>query len=218
MKIGIIGSGNIGGNVGLHLADAGYEVMFSSRHPDELKDLANEAGENASTGSIEEAANFGDIIILSIPFWGVEEVAEKVGQRLKGKILIETVNPYPERDGEMAQDVRDSDRAASEFVADQFPDAHVVKAFNSIYFKKLRDQAFQEPERRAIFYAGDHQPSLETVEKMIEDIGFGPVFVGKLSESHIIDPEQELYTKDLTVNEGKEILDEKNDSSNQSRV
>jgi predicted dinucleotide-binding enzyme len=209
MKIGIIGSGNIGGNLGLHLANAGYEVMFSSRHPDELEGLASEAGKIAITGTIEEAANFGDIAVLSIPFWGIEEISEKVGQQLKGKILLETVNPYPERDGKMAQDVRDSGRAASEFVADHFPDAHVVKAFNSIYFKKLRDQAFREPERRAILYAGDHQPSLQTIEQLIKDIGFGPVYVGKLSESHIIDPEQELYTRDVTVDEAKEILDEK---------
>jgi predicted dinucleotide-binding enzyme len=206
MKIGIIGSGHIGGNLGKHLAKAGHEILFSSRHPDELKELAEEAGENATTGTIKEAANFGDIVILSIPFWGVEEVAEKTGP-LTDKILIETVNPYPERDGQMAQDVRDSDRAASEFVAEQFPQAHVLKAFNAIYYKKLRDEAFQEGERRAILYAGDHQPSLDILEQLIDEIGFGPVYVGKLSESHIIDPEQELYTKDVTVEEAKEIVD-----------
>jgi predicted dinucleotide-binding enzyme len=206
MKIGIIGSGHIGGNLGKHLAKAGHEILFSSRHPDELKELADEAGENATTGTIEEAANFGDIIILSIPFWAVEEVAEKTGP-LTDKILIETVNPYPERDGQMAQDVRDSDRAASEFVAEQFPQAHVLKAFNAIYYEKLRDEAFREGERRAILYAGDHQPSLDILEQLIDEIGFGPVYVGKLSESHIIDPEQELYTKDVTVEEAKEILE-----------
>lgn len=207
MKIGIIGSGNIGGNLGLHLANAGHNVLFSSRHPDELKDLAEEAGENATNGTIEEAADYGDIIILSVPYWAVEEVAEKINPQ-KDKVIIETVNPYPERDGQMAQDVRDSDRAASEFVANQFPEAHVLKAFNAIYFKKLRDEAFREGERRAIPYAGDHQPSLELLEQLIEQIGFGPVYVGKLSESHIIDPEQELYTKDVTVDEARAIIDQ----------
>lgn len=206
MKIGIIGSGNIGGNLGIHLANAGYEVMFSSRHPDELKKLAQEAGENASVGTIQEAAEFGDTIILSIPYWAVEEVAGKIGSQ-KGKMIIETVNPYPGRDGEMAQKVRDSKRAASEFVVDYFPGAYVLKAFNAIYFKKLRDQAFQNGKRRAIPYAGDHQPSLNKLEELITDIGFDPVYVGKLSESHIIDPDQELYTRDLTAQEVQSILD-----------
>lgn len=205
MKIGIIGSGNIGGNLGIHLANAGYDVMFSSRHPDELKALAEEAGNNASTGTIDEAADFGDAIILSVPFWAVEEVAEKIGPR-DGEIIIETVNPYPDRDGQMARQVRDSDRAASEFVADHFPGAHVLKAFNAIYFTHLRDQAFREGQRRAIPYAGDHEPSLEKLETLIADIGFDPVYVGPLSESHIIDPEQELYTKDVTAGEMKKIL------------
>src|SRR5699024_6650081 len=97
-------------------------VMFSSRHPDELKALAEKAGNGATTGSIEKAANFGDTIVLSIPFRAVEEVAEKIGSQ-DGKTIIETVNPYPQRDGKMAQEVRDSDRAASEFVADHFPEA-----------------------------------------------------------------------------------------------
>lgn len=205
MKVGIIGSGNIGGNLGIHLANAGYEVMFSSRHPDKLKTLADEAGNNASAGTIEEAAGFGDTIILSVPFWAVEEVAGKIGLQ-DDKIIIETVNPYPGRDGQMAQEVRDSNRAASEFVADYFPRAHVLKAFNAIYFKHLWDHAFRDGQRRTIPYAGDHQPSLEKLEKLITDIGFDPVYVGKLSESHIIDPDQELYTKDLTARETQNIL------------
>jgi len=206
MKIGIIGSGNIGGSLGIHLAEAGYEIMFSSRHPNRLKKLAKRAGKNASVGTIEEAAQFGKVIILSIPFWGIKEVAEKLNP-LKGKIIIETVNPYPERDGQLALDVRRSERAASEFVADYFPKAHVLKAFNTIYFKDLQDQAFREGNLRAIPYAGDHKPSLKILKEIIEDIGFTPVYVGKLAESHIIDPEQELYSKDMTAAEMKKVLE-----------
>lgn len=204
MKIGIIGSGNIGGNLGLHLTKAAHQVMFSSRHPETLINLAEKAGKNASVGTVEEAAEFGEAIILSVPFWAVKQVADKIGPQ-GGKIIIETTNPYPERDGDIAREVRDSDRAASEFVAGHFPEAHVIKAFNAIYFKHLENQAFRDP-RRAIPYAGDHQPSLEVVEKLIEKIGFGPVYVGKLSESHAMDVDQELYNKDLTVKEAEEML------------
>lgn len=205
MKIGIIGSGHIGGNLGIHLARAGYPVLFSSRHPEELKELANEAGENATTGTIEEAAEYGDTLILSIPFWAVEEVAAKTGP-LDGKTIIETTNPYPGRDGEVAEKARESDKAASEFVADHFPEANVIKAFNTIYYEHLKNQANRPGEPRAIPYAGDDKDSLKEVEELIKRIGFAPVYVGKLSESHLMDVDQPLYNKDLTESEVKQII------------
>lgn len=207
MKIGIIGSGDIGGNLGLHLTNAGHEVIFSSRHPDRLETLAKQAGPKSSVGTVEEAAEFGDIIILAVPFKAVKEIAEKIGHQ-KGKAIIETTNPYPNRDGEVAQRVRDSNKAASVFVAEHFPEAHVLKAFNTIYFKNLRDDAFLEGDRRAIPYAGDHKPSLNILERLIDEIGFAPVYVGQLSESHPMDVEQELYTEDLTAAEVKQILED----------
>lgn len=205
MRIGIIGSGHIGGNLGIHLAKAGHTVLFSSRHPDQLKDLAEEAGKNATTGTIEQAADFGDVLVLSIPFWAVEEVAEKVGP-LEDKIIIETANPYPGRDGEVATKVRESDKPASTFVADHFPKAHVVKAFNTIYYEHLKNQANRSGDRRAIPYAGDDKKALELVEELISQICFAPVYVGKLSESHLMDVDQPLYNRDLTEDEAKQII------------
>lgn len=122
------------------------------------------------------------------------------------KTIIETTNPYPKRDGAMAEEIRQSERAASEFVADYFPDAHVLKAFNTIYFKHLRDQAFRDGDRRVIPYAGNHKPSLRHLKNLIEEIGFGPLYVGTLDESHPMDVDQALYNKDLTVEEAKQIL------------
>ncbi len=206
MKFGIIGSGDIGGNLGLHLAKAGHRVMFSSRHPQQLEGLAEKGGENASVGTIKEAAKFGDAIILAIPFWAVEEVAKKVGS-LEGKMIVETTNPYPDRDGEMAKKVRDSNRPSSEFVAEHFPEAHVLKAFNTIYYKHLRDQAFRDQNPRAIPYAGNHENSLRKLKNLIEEIGFAPVYVGKLSESHPMDVDQELYNKDITAKKAEQILE-----------
>lgn len=206
MNIGIIGSGDIGGNLGIHLAKAGHKVLFSSRHPEQLTGLTEEAGENASAGTIEEAAGFGKIVILSIPFWAVEEVAGKVAP-LDGKTVIETANPYPGRDGEIANKVRDSNKAASEYVAKQFPKAHVVKAFNTIYYEHLRDQAHRDNQLRAIPFAGDHEVTLTITKELIREIGFDPVYVGKLSESHLMDVDQPLYNKDLTADEIKQILE-----------
>lgn len=206
MNIGIIGSGNIGGNLGLLLAKAGHSILFSSRHPEQLEELVEEAGNNASVGTVTEAADFGEVVVLSVPFRAVEEVAAKVGA-LPGKILIETTNPYPERDGEMARRLRDSDRAASEFAADQFPEAHVIKAFNTIYYKHLKEHAFRpEEELRVLPYAGDHKPSLDAVKQLIDVIGFVGLYVGPLSGSHPMDVGRALFNKDLTMAEAKSLL------------
>lgn len=207
MKIGIIGSGNIGGNLGLHFTNAGHQVLFSSRHPEELKELSAEAGKKAKVGSVEEAAEFGELLVLSVPFKAIPELSEKLSP-LKDKIIIETTNPYPERDGEIAERIRKNEKPASVFVADEFPEAHVIKAFNTIYYKHLRGQAFREGERRAIPFAGDHEPSLEVVRELIEEIGFAAVYVGDLSESHPMDVGNELYNKDLTAKEAHDILND----------
>lgn len=146
MKIGIIGSGNIGGTLGKHWAKAGHQVMFSSRHLEELEPMAKQL--NAQVGTIEEAAAFGDVILLAIPFGKIPEVAQQVGT-LHDKILIDATNPYPQRDGDMARQViEDDSQTATGYVATQFASIPVVKAFNSIYFKVLDEQAFQSGDDR----------------------------------------------------------------------
>src|SRR5690606_18890368 len=109
MKIGIIGSGNIGGNLGKHWAKAGHEVLFTSRHPEKLTQLALDAGGNSKAVSLDEAweAN-ADVYLLAVPFVAIDELAEHYAGEYGNKIIIDATNPYPERDGQMAQDVRDS--------------------------------------------------------------------------------------------------------------
>jgi len=99
-KIGIVGSGNIGGTLGILLGKAGYEIFFSSRHPETLKDLVKTVGPNASAGDLAEAIAFGDVIIMSLPMKAFKELSAETKDALKGKIVIDTSNPYPERDGE----------------------------------------------------------------------------------------------------------------------
>ncbi len=207
MKVGIIGSGSIGGTLGRHLAKAGYEVFFSSRHPDQLDSLVKEAGENANRGTVSEAASFGEFIVLAVPFKAIKDVAEKT-EALEGKTIIDTTNPFPTRDGIMVRELSESSKTASEYVAGYFPYAHLVKAFNTIYYKHLQEQAFREGGHRAIPYAGDHDPSLTVVDKLIQNIGFGAVYIGKLSESRIMEPGQPLFTNDLTVEELEQVLEE----------
>jgi hypothetical protein len=207
MKIGIIGSGMIGGAIGVALAAAGYEVLFSSRHPEQLNDIVQAAGNNARSGEISEAAEFGAVLILAVPFWAIEELSEKLGQ-LDGKVLIDVSNPFPQRDGDIAKEVLESGQASSKYVANCFPHASLVKAFNTIYYKDIKEHAFRKKEKRALPYAGSEKSALQIVREMIEKIGFEPIHIGPISESHPMDANQALFNNDLTANEIRKILEE----------
>ena len=205
MKIGIIGSGNIGGTLGKHWATVGHEVIFSSRNPEQLKPMADEVG--AKIGDVQEAATFGDIILLAIPFGKVPELAQQIG-RLDNKILIDAGNPYPQRDGDVAQKVIDDEsQTATGYVASQFPGAKTIKAFNSIYFKVLAQQAFRSgDERIAVQVCGDDEPAKQTVKQLIEEIGFAPQDIGSLSQGVIFEPDAPLYNKNLKIREAQDLL------------
>ena len=206
MKIGILGSGNIGGTLGKHWATAGHEIFFSSRHPEQLQPLATTTG--AQVGTPKEAAAFGDVLLLAIPYGKVPELAQQLGP-LNGKIIIDATNPYPHRDGPMAQTIIDDpQRTATDFVAECFPDNSVVKAFNSIYFKVLDGQAFQKGEAQiAVQVASNVLEAKTVVMGLIEDIGFAPQDLGNLAESPIFEPGGPLYNQNLPIPAARALLE-----------
>ena len=196
MKIGVIGSGNIGGNLGKHWAKAGHEVLFTSRHPEKLNQLVKEAGGKSKAVSLDEAweAN-ADVYLLAVPFKAIDKLSELYAGEYGNKVIIDATNPYPERDGEMAQEVRDSNRNASEYTAMKFGTAKTAKAFNTIYAEHLKERAFRNTDKLAIPFAAQDADSKRVTQQLIEDIGFDAVYVGGLEETHIMDPEQKIYEK-----------------------
>ena len=207
MKIGIIGSGNIGGNLGKHWAKAGHEVLFSSRHPEELQNLVRETEGNAKAVSVEEAfeAN-ADVYLLATPFKAIDKIAELYAGEYKNKIIIDATNPYPERDGEIAEEVRSSNRNSSEYTATKFNTAKTAKAFNTIYADHLKERAFRNTDKLAIPYSAQDQDSKETTRKLIEDIGFDAVYVGDLGQSKIMDVDQKVYAKSLQQQQLRDLI------------
>lgn len=200
MKIGIIGSGNIGGNLGLHWAKAGHDVLFSSRHPGQLQDLVRQTNGRAKAVSVAEAfeAN-ADVYLLAVPFNAIDEIAEVYAGEFGGKVLIDATNPYPERDGKMAQDVKDSNSNASEYTAMKFSTALTAKAFNTIYAEHLKDRAFGDGDKLAIPFAAQSNKAQDVTRQLIEDIGFDAIFIGDLSKTHIMDPDQKLFGKSTSA-------------------
>jgi predicted dinucleotide-binding enzyme len=137
MKISIIGSGRIGGLVGKLWAQAGHQVRFSSRHPENLDALVAESGPIASRSSIEEVLAFGEVVLISIPYGSLQGFGEQYGSQLSGKIMMETGNPYPQRDGDVARRVLDSGLGTGHWSARWLSETRLVRAFNSVWDQTL---------------------------------------------------------------------------------
>ncbi len=205
-KIGIIGSGNIGGTLGKHFAKAGHSVMFSSRHPQELQPLAEEAGSNAQVGTVEEAAQFGEVLLLAYPFGKTPKVAGQVAD-LSGKVLIDANNYYPGRDGEEpGKEMQEKGLLESEWTASYFPGTHVAKAFNSIQYKTLGTRAFDEGEPLAVPFGASDQKAKEALEELLASIGFVGVYLGDLSQTKISQPDEKLYGKQTSAAEIRQLI------------
>ena len=203
MNIGIIGSGNIGGTAAKLFAAAGHRVAVSnSRGPETLGDLVEEIGPNAHAATVEEAAEFGEVVMEAIPFGLYGELP---ADRLSGKVFITASNYYPGRDGE----VDHGGLASSELVARHLSGARVVKAFNTIYYERLRDNGRPEAppgERESIFVAGDDEGAKEIVSRLVEEIGFAPVDTGALAESRKQEPGSPVYNVAMTPDEARKTL------------
>jgi hypothetical protein len=181
MRIGIIGAGHIGGTLAKLFVDAGHEVAISnSRGPETLAGLVEELGGRAPAVTPEEAARFGDVVVVSVPFGRYRELPT---DGIAGKVVIDTNNYYPQRDGEFEE--LESDRTtSSELLQAHMPDARVVKAFNAIRWTHLRDDGRPagDPERLGIPISGDDANAKRTVAELIDEIGFDPVDAGTLAE------------------------------------
>ena len=207
MKIGIIGAGNIGANAAKLFVKAGHEIAIAnSRGAETLKDLVAELGENARAVSIDEAARFGEIVFVSIPFGKYKTLPADGFDR---KIVVDSNNYYPDRDGVFAE-LDDNKTTSSEMLAEHLRGARVVKGFNTIWFEHLKTQGSTDlptEERRAIFIAGDDAEAKKTVAQLIEEIGFAAVDTGDLRDGGLTQqPETAIYNRNLTGSEAQAIL------------
>jgi predicted dinucleotide-binding enzyme len=174
LKIGIIGSGHVGSALGGVWAKAGHEVMFSSRNLDNDKKLAADVGANARAGMPQEAAAFGTVILFAVPYSAFPELIKSVGDALKGKVIINASNPFPQRDGEIATQARD--KGAGLFDEQLLPGAYVVRAFNAVGAAHMAT-AYEDPGKIGMPIAGDKK-AIEVASRLVRDAGFEPVVVG----------------------------------------
>jgi 8-hydroxy-5-deazaflavin:NADPH oxidoreductase len=199
LKIGIIGTGKIGGALARHWASAGYDVFVSSRHPEELQSLVAQIGPHARAGTPREAAAFGTVILVSVPYSAMPQIGEDLRAELAGKVILDTSNPVTARDGDMA--IEAQKKGAGIATAQFLHSSRVVRAFNCIPAASLANAANRAPERLAIPIGGDDPEALRIAQKLVRDAGFDPVVVGSLAQTRQFDLGQPLATGQLTAAE-----------------
>jgi len=204
IKIGIIGTGHIGGTLATLWVGAGHEVLMSSRHPQELQALAHSLGPKAHVGTPLEAAKFGDVVVISVPYGALPQVGRDLKSELAGKIVLDTGNPYPERDGQMAVEARRKGTGVAS--AEYLPGVRLVRAFNAINSGDLRSEAHRKGAPVAIPLAGDDAQALQVAERLVRDAGFAPVVVGPLSKAREFDVGTPADTRLMTEPQLKAAL------------
>jgi 8-hydroxy-5-deazaflavin:NADPH oxidoreductase len=197
LKIGIIGTGRIGGALARAWVKAGHEVYVSSRHPDELKGLVAELGPRAHAGTPRQAAAFGTVVLISVPYRAMPQIGTDFRAELAGKVILDTSNPVESRDGAMAADAQKL--GAGPATAELLQSKRVVRAFNCIGAASLATDGFRQPERLAIPIGGDDAEALAIAQRLISEIGFDPVVIGSLARTRVFDLGQPLATGQLTA-------------------
>jgi predicted dinucleotide-binding enzyme len=190
--MGLVGSGRIGSAVARLAIAQGHEVVISnSRGPETLADLVTELGPRASAATVGEAAEAGDVVVVTIP---LKAYADVPVEPLRGKVVLDTNNYYPERDGRIAA-LDDGSTSSSELLAAHLPESRIVKAFNTIYFMHLGEEGLPagDAARRALPIAGDDATAKATVSALIDSFGFDVVDAGPLAAGRAFQPDTAVY-------------------------
>jgi predicted dinucleotide-binding enzyme len=201
MKIGILGSGNIGGTLARRFGAVGHDVsVANTRGPDSLRELADEAGITPAT--LQDAIRDAELVVLAVPLRAVPELPS-----LDGKLVVDANNYYPGRDGQIGE--IDGGKASSRWVADHHPGATVTKAFNTINWRNLLGDGrpHGDPGRIAIPVAGDDEAAKATVSGLVDAIGFDPVDSGSLDDSRRQEPGTPVYGANLDAEKTRAALD-----------
>ncbi len=203
MRIGIIGSGNIGGTLAALFGARGHEVrLANSRGPQSLRDLP----EGVRAATVEEAARDSQVVVVAIPFGRFTDLP---AEAFDGTVVVDTGNYYAQRDGAIPQ-IDEGSTTSTELVAAHLKGARTVKAFNTLYYVKLREDGRPDApaaDRLAIPLAGDDADAKRIVSGLIEEIGFAPVDAGALADGRRQEPGAPVYGQPVGPDQARELLD-----------
>lgn len=204
-RIGVIGSGHIGGTIGALWIKNGHQVVFSSRHPDELKEVVEGLGAQAQAATVGQAIELGEVIFIAVPYGGVVEVGKQYGPELKGKIVLDACNAVPPRDD--AALVEEVERDGIGIVSQRYlPGTRLVRAFNCTNYKIFASEANRPDPRLGVPVAGDDVEAVQVAAGLVRDAGFEPVLAGKLADARRFQRGTPIFGKALTAAELKQQL------------
>ena len=204
LKIGIVGSGNIGGAVGTLWVKAGHQVMFSSRNPGNLKQLVDGLGPLARAGTVAEALAFGDVVFIGVPYGAMPQLGKDYAKEFSGKIVLDAGNAVVARDGEIAKPAREAGVALTS--AKLLAGARIVRAFNTINSRRLANLSNRAEGRIAIPMAGDDQEAVKIASLLVRDAGFDPVVLGGLERSKLFEQGGPLYGQEISAQEMRDRI------------
>lgn len=197
LRIGTIGAGHVGSTLAGLWLRAGHPVMLSASDIASARSAAASLGSTAQAGTPQDAARFGDVVLLAVPYGALPDLGASLHTLLAGKIVIDACNPYPWRDGAIARTAQS--QGAGIVTQSLFPGAHVVRAFNSEDMSTIRAEAHRAPPLLGIPYAGDDTDAMRTVGGLITEAGFDPVPVGKLAAARLFQPGSDGFEASLTA-------------------
>jgi hypothetical protein len=204
IKIGTIGAGNIGSTLGTLWVKSGHPVLFSSRHAEQLKPLADGLGPLARTGTVSDALAFGDVLLMAVPYGAYPQIAKDYGKDFVGKIVIDAGNAVISRDGEIAKPARENGVGLTS--AKLFPGARIVRAFNILGSGRVASLSNRPEGRIAIPMAGDDPEALKVASTLVRDAGFEPLILGSLQRSKVFEQGGPLYGAQMSPQEMREKL------------
>jgi 8-hydroxy-5-deazaflavin:NADPH oxidoreductase len=204
LPIGTIGAGHIGSTIGGLWVKNGHKVLFSSRHPEELKDLVSGLGPLAQAGTVDQAIGFGDVVLLTIPYPALPQIGRDHAAELKGKIVLDTCNAVVGRDGAIAEEAE----ANGVGVTSQkyLPGTRLVRAFNTMSYKIFGSEANRPDPKLAVPIAGDDAEAVKVAAGLVRDAGFDPVVVGKLADARMFQRGAPGYGQPVSAAELKQKL------------
>ena len=179
VRIGVIGAGSLGGTVGSVLVKAGYEVKFSSRHPQELAAMARELGPRASVGTPREAAEFGTVLLFAVPYDALPELGRDLKDAIRGKTVLDACNTSSGTDSALARDVKANGAGLTS--TKLLPDTRLVRAFSAVDATQVEASFKHEREKLGVPLAGDDTQAMQIAAQLVRDAGCEPVIVGNLA-------------------------------------
>jgi predicted dinucleotide-binding enzyme len=204
MKIGIIGAGHIGSTIGGLWTKAGHPVFFSSRHPEELKDLVARLGPLAQAGTVDQAIAFGDVVFMAVPYGALPQIGKDYGKSLADKIVLDANNAVASRDGAITDEVEHDGIGVTS--QKYLPGARLVRAFNTLSYMIFEREANRAAPRLAVPIAGDDQEAVQVAAGLVRDAGFDPVEVGKLADARRFQRGAPAYGQNVSAAELRQKL------------